>query len=161
MLVCFAHPETTRITAVFSEYLWWLYSHLRIFIHNDRGALVDQWRLFTRDCLSEGILLTNQFALDRLKLSLPRKVERSTLNFHEFYLLRFILSKDLSTVDWKLSCASFCYLWPGSIHQGNSVMVHTGLQDGWLCLAFCAQLPNFIWNIGRLHPAYLCGLMPS
>ena len=43
--------------------------------------------------------MTNQSALDRLKLSLPRKVEKSTLNFCEFYLLRFILSEELSTVD--------------------------------------------------------------
>ena len=52
-----------------------------------------------KDCLSEGILLTNQSALGRLRLSLPRKIEQSTLNFCEFYLLRFILSEDLSTVD--------------------------------------------------------------
>ncbi len=67
-------------------------------------SLVDQWRLLTsRDCLSEGVLLTTQSALDRLKLSLSRKVEESTLNFCVFYLLGFILSKDLSTVDWRLA----------------------------------------------------------
>ncbi len=48
---------------------------------------------------SWGIFLTNQSALDILEVSLPRKVEKSTLSFCEFYLLRFILFEDLSMVD--------------------------------------------------------------
>ncbi len=59
-----------------------------------------------------GFSLTSQSALDRIMLSLSRKVEKSTLNFCEFYLLRFIFIRRLVNGGLKLktSCASFCYM---------------------------------------------------
>ncbi len=101
--------------------------------------------------------------LDRLKLSLSRKVEKSTLNFCEFYLLRFIFIRRLvdgglktsilasvtcdlvpfieGTLWWyTLVCTMIGFAW----HPVLSCLVSFEISGGCTLLILCGLMPSYL-----------------
>ena len=112
-------------------------------------------------CLSKGVR-TPWSALDGLRLSLPSKVEMSTLNFYEFFLLR-LCPKICLLVVWSLAilASTVCDL----VHTTRWMLCwyYTLVcRKVDFCPISCAILPSisFILNKRRLCPDQ-CGLMPS